>query len=273
MIHFGASFLKQRICTDNDQKLYFNCSKRITYNKPAGQGSGGIKGAPGNFLNLFETINKNVLFKDILEKIDYPKEFDNQTTLLFIGNINDLKIVVTKIVNIAIIKLSYGSILKDTVSREKESILPVQHRNDERIPQEILVRRGQKKFRDNLLTAYRSSCAISNCKTVEALEAAHIVPHSENPTYKTNRGILLRADIHTLFDLFLISIDPQNYEVVVASNCIEYNEFSGKKMDLPKDSNSHPDRKALIIHYTKWKKLNPKTVGFCKAVRSVCNGA
>lgn len=256
IIHFGEPFLMSRISI-NGQTLFFRCSETITYNKPPGEGVGRIKGAPANFLNLFKQVCEIDLFTDILKKIDYPGQFDEKTQLLTLGDTNDLQLIVIKIVNIAIIKLSYGSILKGgTISRPKENILPVEKRNDERIPHEILVRRGQKKFRDNLIAAYRSSCAISNCKTVEALEAAHIESHSENQTYEISRGILLRADIHTLFDLFLISINPQDHTVVVASKCEEYcNEFEGKTMSLPEDCNCQPDKEALTKHYTKWKEL------------------
>jgi len=48
---------------------------------------------------------------------------------------------------------------------------------------------------------------ISGCNVQEALEAAHIRPYSECGTNKIANGLLLRADLHTLFDLHLMSLD------------------------------------------------------------------
>lgn len=71
----------------------------------------------------------------------------------------------------------------------------------------ISARRGQQDFRKRLLAAYRGRCCISGCAVTELLEAAHIRPHASEPCYATRNGLLLRADLHTLFDLGLLSID------------------------------------------------------------------
>jgi len=81
------------------------------------------------------------------------------------------------------------------------------HSNPNDIYVQIKLRRGQSKFRERLLKAYDNKCAISGCQIVEVLEAAHIVPHKHKVDYSVANGILLRADLHTLFDLNLIKID------------------------------------------------------------------
>lgn len=78
---------------------------------------------------------------------------------------------------------------------------------DEPILRAIKSRRGQASFRNALLQAYSQTCFITGCKTEHVLEAAHIVPHGDETNYCVFNGLLLRADIHTLFDLELLSID------------------------------------------------------------------
>lgn len=71
----------------------------------------------------------------------------------------------------------------------------------------IKARRGQGDFRARLLAAYGRRCCISGCRVEALLEAAHIRPHAEVPNYETRNGLLLRADLHTLYDLHLLGVD------------------------------------------------------------------
>jgi HNH endonuclease len=70
----------------------------------------------------------------------------------------------------------------------------------------IVVRQGQPAFRAALLAAYDRRCAISACDCEDVLEAAHIRPYSGPASNTTANGLLLRADIHTLFDLGLVLV-------------------------------------------------------------------
>jgi hypothetical protein len=81
--------------------------------------------------------------------------------------------------------------------------------DDDRRLREVAVRRGQGEFRANLLAAYSRRCAVTGSPVAELLEAAHIIPHAEGRNYRMTNGLLLRADIHTLFDLYLLSIDER----------------------------------------------------------------
>jgi predicted restriction endonuclease len=95
-----------------------------------------------------------------------------------------------------------------------------QEETRERISRSIAQRRGQPKFRKDLLEAYGYHCAITGCDAEEALEAAHITPYCETGVNAIYNGLLLQADIHTLFDLSLITIAPgDNYpEFCFSSN-------------------------------------------------------
>lgn len=75
---------------------------------------------------------------------------------------------------------------------------------------QIKIRRGQPMFRRKLLKLYKNTCIVTGCKIAELLEAAHITPHSEEQNYNLSNGLLLRADIHTLFDLGMIAIEPES---------------------------------------------------------------
>ena len=121
----------------------------------------------------------------------------------------------------------------------------------ERIKRYILYRRGQKKFRNDLLKVYGGQCAITDCDAKDALEAAHIFPYRGANTNHVKNGLLLRADIHTLFDLYLISIDPNTLEVVISSTLLNtcYKELNGKPLKSPQDYAASPSLQALARHY------------------------
>lgn len=115
----------------------------------------------------------------------------------------------------------------------------------------IVQRQGQAEFRRKLLEAYDYKCAITRCDAEPALEASHIIPYKGKKTNNIANGLLLRADIHTLFDLHLLSIQPETYEIVLAPELIatSYKELTVQKLYLPKKQRSKPDQDALTRHY------------------------
>ncbi len=115
----------------------------------------------------------------------------------------------------------------------------------------IAWRRGQPEFRRKLLEAYGRRCAITGCSSEEVLEAAHIEPYSKTKNNNPTNGILLRADIHTLFDCDLIGIDPDTMKVCVAPNLVDYHkDFNDKLLQLPE--HLHLDIEALRIRYKEY---------------------
>ena len=77
-------------------------------------------------------------------------------------------------------------------------------------------RKGQAAFRRDILNIYDNSCAITEVKQKEVLEAAHIQGYVNEESNNVQNGICLRVDIHKLFDNGLISINSE-YKVVVSS--------------------------------------------------------
>ena len=78
----------------------------------------------------------------------------------------------------------------------------------ERILREIRIRQGQPGFRHKLIDVFNSQCAISGCTVLDVLEAAHIRPYRGPNDNHSSNGLLLRSDLHTLFDLNRLGIEP-----------------------------------------------------------------
>jgi hypothetical protein len=118
---------------------------------------------------------------------------------------------------------------------------------------QIRIRQGQAAFRSSLLVAYRRRCAVTGCILEPVLEAAHIIPHAEGTDYRTSNGLLLRSDIHTLFDLYHLSVDSrgQIYLSKEAMNT-DYRQFHGKTIRLPDLSSEQPALSNLESRHTRF---------------------
>jgi HNH endonuclease len=99
------------------------------------------------------------------------------------------------------------------------------------VGRQIRERRGQQQFRDALLERHGNRCLVTACTVLAVLEAAHIHPYrGENDNHPDN-GLLLRADIHTLFDLNLLGIEPDHFQVELhPSLAKEYRDIAGTKL-------------------------------------------
>jgi putative restriction endonuclease len=70
-------------------------------------------------------------------------------------------------------------------------------------------RLGQGAFRVLVTESYQKRCAVTGEKTLPVLEAAHIKPYAEEGPHQVNNGILLRSDLHKLFDLGYVTVTPE----------------------------------------------------------------
>jgi len=96
---------------------------------------------------------------------------------------------------------------------------------------QIIQRRGQQKFRSALFDRYGYACMIFGCKITDILEAAHINPYRGINDNHISNGLILRADIHTLFDLNLIGIEPETLIIHCHSKIVtEYQNLNGQKL-------------------------------------------
>lgn len=97
----------------------------------------------------------------------------------------------------------------------------------------VVQRQGQPRFREQLMQLYDRQCAVSRCDVTDVLEAAHILPYRGPHTNELSNGVILRADLHILFDEGLLSIDNSSLSVVLSpaiSSNQYYSEFQGIKL-------------------------------------------
>jgi len=100
----------------------------------------------------------------------------------------------------------------------------------------VLARPNQSEFRKRVLENY-GTCVISGTKDASVLQAAHIKPFSEGGDDTAENGILLRSDIHLLFDQNLVAINPKNGNVWVSNDLSNhYTTFHGAQSTINKSS-------------------------------------
>jgi hypothetical protein len=112
----------------------------------------------------------------------------------------------------------------------------------------IAGRRGQTEFRKKLLEKYKK-CVVTGCDVTDVLEAAHIEPYASGGDPKVQNGLLLRSDIHTLFDLDLLGINPDGFTVELNPTCDHepYCTYSSRKLPLSDvDCNAIKERYKLF---------------------------
>jgi len=125
--------------------------------------------------------------------------------------------------------------------------LPESPNELERAYRAVAQRMRQTEFRKSLLKAYHRQCAITRCEVIEALQAAHIDPWANAGKSDAMNGILLRSDVHTLFDRDLIAIEPTELIVHVAKKIreTEYGQFHKIVLNVPEKDAYAPDKSAF----------------------------
>jgi putative restriction endonuclease len=122
-------------------------------------------------------------------------------------------------------------------------------------PQIVMPRLGQGSFRIAIMDGYRRRCAITGERTLPILDAAHIKPWAVGGENKPGNGLLLRTDIHRLFDLGYVTVSPEHrFEVSPRlredyENGRHYYELHGQKLRPPHDPTFLPAPEALAWHH------------------------
>lgn len=121
-------------------------------------------------------------------------------------------------------------------------------------PQLIRPRLGQGAFRLAVTDAYNRECAITGGRVLPALEAAHIQSYGSGGEHAVSNGLLLRRDIHSVFDAGYLTFDEQ-LRVVVSdrvrsdfNNGNEYRRLHGQPLRLPHRSLLRPNGERLEWH-------------------------
>jgi putative restriction endonuclease len=121
---------------------------------------------------------------------------------------------------------------------------------------EAWVRRrlGQGSFRALVTDAYERRCAVTGEKILPVLQAAHIRPVTEGGLHRVDNGLLLRSDVHTLFDKGYLTVTP-TFQLAVSKrlrddfdNGAYYYDMRGREIRLPQPQQDRPNLELLEWH-------------------------
>ena len=121
-------------------------------------------------------------------------------------------------------------------------------------PQLVLPRLGQGSFRVVVTDAYQRRCALTGERVLPVLEAAHIRPYARGGEHAVTNGLLLRRDLHTLFDRGYLTVSPDRKVEVSRrlkedfENGREYYALQGREMRPPDRPEFWPDGAGLEWH-------------------------
>lgn len=119
------------------------------------------------------------------------------------------------------------------------------------VERQIKERRGQQAFRDAVRDRYQDRCLVTGCTLLAVLEAAHIKPYRMQADNDPTNGLLLRSDIHTLFDLDLLGIEPVNLTVELHPSVVaEYGSIAGTRLRC--EGRLKPSTSALKLRYAQF---------------------
>ena len=115
-------------------------------------------------------------------------------------------------------------------------------------------RLGQRSFQAVVLDAYHRRCAISGTHIPPVLQAAHILPVAAGGEHRLDNGLLLRSDVHTLFDRGYLGVDPRHRLLVSPrlredfGNGEQFYARAGEVIDLPARRADRPQPEFLEWH-------------------------
>lgn len=149
----------------------------------------------------------------------------------------------------------------DLSNEEKRALDKFDSEEDERERRlvEGVIRRGQQRFRKCLVDAYGGACAVTACDVDSALQAAHISGYRGAKSQIASNGLLLRADLHQMFDRYIWSVDPGSLKIELAPSLAgtAYERLHGRKLKLPNRKTDRPDPVRLHAHYEMFKHALP----------------
>jgi predicted restriction endonuclease len=121
-------------------------------------------------------------------------------------------------------------------------------------PQLVQPRLGQGIFRVAVMDAYSRACAVTQEHSLPALEASHIQPYAKHGPHDVRNGVLLRADLHRLFDQGYVTITPE-YRLEVSPRLKEdyrngrsYYPLHGSSVSVPAAAADAPSVDFLRWH-------------------------
>jgi putative restriction endonuclease len=113
---------------------------------------------------------------------------------------------------------------------------------------------GQGTFRIVITDVYNRTCAVTGERALPALDAAHIRPFREIPRHYISNGLLLRSDVHRLFDSGYITVTPDHRAEVSRMIHTDFDDgesyfaFHGRQIHMPEETSLRPDPVHLEWH-------------------------
>jgi putative restriction endonuclease len=123
-----------------------------------------------------------------------------------------------------------------------------------RRPVEVMQRLGQGAFRILITDAYERRCAITRERALPVLDAAHIRPVADGGSHRLDNGLLLRSDVHTLFDRGYITVSREHRVRVSRKlktdfdNGEHYLQLEGSRLWVPRSAEAQPRGDLLEWH-------------------------
>ena len=133
---------------------------------------------------------------------------------------------------------------------------------DERVKRESLqvLREGQREFTKAMRANWGGTCPVTQTTVNAVLDGAHIYPYGGKATNDHRNGLLLRADIHRLFDNFLVSFSYDGRDLVFhVANSLkagEYGKYDGLRIERTALPKSAPHKDVLKYHHVKFSSRN-----------------
>ena len=129
------------------------------------------------------------------------------------------------------------------------------------VTRELQVRLHQRSFRERVLRAYRSRCAVCRLRHHELLDAAHIVPDSEAGAPRVPNGLALCKLHHAAFDKLFVGVRPDGV-IEVRRDILEEEDgpmllhglkrLHRTRLHAPRRTDDRPDPDLLEIRYARF---------------------
>ncbi len=257
ILGFSADFVQIVLLVDDAEKLFKNKQKHIPIPFKRGVKPGDpavsiyrvdyydLKTYPEIKNIFFKTLDYILTIKNIQTHFSTPlRKFNNNALLRFVIKSDEY-----------FQPINFNTSIKYQVP---ENYLDFDPQNDEdarqRIEKSIVLRQGQPKLRKILLEGYSKQCCISGCCVDAILEAAHIMPYRNDETNHPSNALLLRADLHTLFDRNLIGINPTNFQIKIHTKLLgsEYEKYENQFLKFDHRTKLRPSLPALQRRYSEF---------------------
>ncbi len=187
---------------------------------------------------------RDVAFFDESEPMSAPENF---AANIVSGKGYALRPGGTSAVELAVARLLDGRASMSEVRMDRQEV--------EFAPRLVWGRLGRESFKASVAAAYGLRCAITGAKILPVLQAAHIKSVAAGGQHSVDNGLLLRADVHVMFDRGLLGVHPTTANLQVSSllrstfgNGEEFYQRAGQPITLPARLSDRPNREFLTWH-------------------------